>query len=388
MGLTQVSKDGVKNDAIDASKLPANSVGASELADNAVDTNAITNDAVTISKIQNVAQDRILGRQSSGSGDLQELNAGNVRLMLNVADGANQTTINSNADNRVITGSDTANTLNGESSFLSDGTRVGINSSGGAIADIPGTSHDTLVVGNSTMTSGGIVLQGAADTSGNLGFQFFKGGSVPCARVLYEGSGNELQFHSTTTAAGTAPAAEARKVRILPNGDVVIDNGDLLVASGHGIDFSANSNASGSTSELFDDYEEGTFTPSLSTGYSSISYHNQTGFYTKIGNLVHFSIYIYVYQATGSADPIRITLPFTSINQTRRESGAYATYDNGTFSSSWDEKSGCGFLIGAGSNVVRPIKRTNGAQIYGNDTALGTGANNRYFHLSGQFYAP
>ena len=93
MGLTQVSKDGVKNDAIDASKLPANSVGASELADNAVDTNAITNDAVTISKIQNVAQDRILGRQSSGSGDLQELNAGNVRLMLNVADGANQTTI-------------------------------------------------------------------------------------------------------------------------------------------------------------------------------------------------------------------------------------------------------------------------------------------------------
>jgi len=46
MGLTQVSKDGVKNDAIDASKLPANSVGASELADNAVDTNAIADDAV------------------------------------------------------------------------------------------------------------------------------------------------------------------------------------------------------------------------------------------------------------------------------------------------------------------------------------------------------
>ena len=115
MALTKVSTDGVKDDAITKTKIPANQIEASELADNAVDTNAIADDAVTVSKIQNVAQDRILGRQSSGSGNLQELNSGNVRLMLNVADGANQTTINNNADNRVITGSGTANTLEGES---------------------------------------------------------------------------------------------------------------------------------------------------------------------------------------------------------------------------------------------------------------------------------
>jgi len=51
MGLTQVSTDGVKDDAVTAGKIPANAVGSSELADNAVDTNAIASLAVTANKI-------------------------------------------------------------------------------------------------------------------------------------------------------------------------------------------------------------------------------------------------------------------------------------------------------------------------------------------------
>ena len=53
------------------------------------------------------------------------------------------------------------------------------------------------------MTSGGIVLHGNA-SSGNLGFQMFKGGSFLAARMLYERSSNELQFHSAT---GSAPGS-------------------------------------------------------------------------------------------------------------------------------------------------------------------------------------
>ena len=53
MGLTQVSTDGVKNDAITKVKIPANQIEASELADNAVDTNAIQDDAVTEDKLAN-----------------------------------------------------------------------------------------------------------------------------------------------------------------------------------------------------------------------------------------------------------------------------------------------------------------------------------------------
>ena len=78
----------IANSAVTNSKLGDDCVTGSRIADDAVDNEHIANDAVTYAKIQNVAQDRILGRQSSGSGDVQELNAGNVRLMLNVADGA------------------------------------------------------------------------------------------------------------------------------------------------------------------------------------------------------------------------------------------------------------------------------------------------------------
>ena len=51
MALTQISTDGVKDDAVTAGKIPANAVGSSELADNAVDTAAIAADAVTGAKI-------------------------------------------------------------------------------------------------------------------------------------------------------------------------------------------------------------------------------------------------------------------------------------------------------------------------------------------------
>ena len=56
----------------------------------------IQDDAVTYAKIQNVsATDRILGRDSAGSGVIEEITPANLRAMLNVADGAEA---NVNAD--------------------------------------------------------------------------------------------------------------------------------------------------------------------------------------------------------------------------------------------------------------------------------------------------
>jgi hypothetical protein len=53
----------------------------------------IDNDAVTYAKMQNVsATDRLLGRDTAGAGDVEEITPANVRTMLNVADGANNYT--------------------------------------------------------------------------------------------------------------------------------------------------------------------------------------------------------------------------------------------------------------------------------------------------------
>jgi hypothetical protein len=61
--------------------------------------------------------------------------------------------------------------------------------------------------------------------------------------------------------------------------------GNVAVDSGNGIDFSATAGAG--TSELFDDYEEGVWTPNLLNGTSITYTTTPTGNYTKIGNMVY-----------------------------------------------------------------------------------------------------
>jgi hypothetical protein len=78
-------------------------------------------------------------------------------------------------------------------------------------------------------------------------------------------------------------------LRIAYNRDVNVIAGNLVIGtSGKGIDFSADPSAPGMTSELLDDYEEGTWTPTLAFGGAStgIAYGAQLGTYTKIGNVV------------------------------------------------------------------------------------------------------
>lgn len=72
-------------------------------------------------------------------------------------------------------------------------------------------------------------------------------------------------------------------------GDQTIVNGNLVIGTaGKGIDFSANANAPGATSELLDDYETGSWTPAFSSSGGASLPQTSVGGYTKIGNTVHF----------------------------------------------------------------------------------------------------
>ena len=95
----------------------------------------------------------------------------------------------------------------------------------------------------------------------------------------------------------------AERMRISSAGDVTVSTGNLVIGtSGKGIDFSATSDGSGTTtSELLDDYEEGTFTPIMvygTTAYSLSS--NSYAAYTKIGQLVHVTMQIQLANAEAS----------------------------------------------------------------------------------------
>jgi hypothetical protein len=74
-------------------------------------------------------------------------------------------------------------------------------------------------------------------------------------------------------------------------GDQTLSTGNLVIGTnGKGIDFSATPGTG--TSELFADYEEGTWTPTLVASGGGASAVDFTGRYTKIGNVVYFNAYM------------------------------------------------------------------------------------------------
>lgn len=74
-------------------------------------------------------------------------------------------------------------------------------------------------------------------------------------------------------------------------GDQTIVGGNLVIGTaGNGIDFSAAAHAAGMTSELLDDYEEGTWTPAYSSASGAFGTLGAVtaGFYRKVGDTVFF----------------------------------------------------------------------------------------------------
>jgi hypothetical protein len=116
-------------------------------------------------------------------------------------------------------------------------------------------------------------------------------------------------------------AGNVERVRIYGTGSTAgnmhIMDGNLSVAAGHGIDFSASSNVSTMNGELLDDYEEGTWTPSIvgATSASGQTYSIRTGSYVKIGRSVTANFSIVLTAKGNMAGSIKIVgLPFNGIS--------------------------------------------------------------------------
>jgi hypothetical protein len=104
------------------------------------------------------------------------------------------------------------------------------------------------------------------------------------------------------------------------NGNVRLENNLVIGTSGNGIDFSATPGTG--TSELFADYEEGTWTPTLTAdvNFTSVTYNALTqGTYTKVGRIVTFYCTMFTSSITKGAasGTVYISgLPFTSAAST------------------------------------------------------------------------
>lgn len=118
--------------------------------------------------------------------------------------------------------------------------------------------------------------------------------------------------------------------------DITITSGDLIMGThGKGIDFSANTDdAGGMTAEILDDYEEGTWDAVVTDGTNPMTMHGSydTGYYTKVGNLVTVTGY-FITTSLGSpaaSGNIIITgLPFAVANNNAAYSGGGAGHCDG-----------------------------------------------------------
>jgi len=174
-------------------------------------------------------------------------------------------------------------------------------------------------------------------------------------------------------------------------------NGTMWVKSGGGIDFSQTSDATGSTSELLDDYEEGTFTAVLrshstnttTTGYDT-STNASTANYTKVGRLVTINMEWNNLHNDARAHVLRYIdgLPFTS-SSTNRSTAAIG-YQRGLYFrySSSGETTNNHHLYGTieGNTTQVALNGSKGSSPYSGWPTTHDSSSSMYLGLSMQYY--
>lgn len=133
-------------------------------------------------------------------------------------------------------------------------------------------------------------------------------GAVFNVRIEGGTDANLLYTDATNSRVGVGTISPAEKLDVVGN---IKLSGNVIPASGYGIDFSATSGTG--TSELLADYEEGTWTPVavFSGGNGTLSYGFQTGLYTKIGRAVNLTCRFGIVKGTAAGNYVIGGLPFT-----------------------------------------------------------------------------
>jgi hypothetical protein len=110
--------------------------------------------------------------------------------------------------------------------------------------------------------------------------------------------------------------------------ELTLTTGNLIVSNGQGIDFSATPGTG--TSELFNDYEEGTYTPTFfnfTLGNGTIN----SAVYRKIGSVIYCSGRVTLGSTSSVTGSLRVSPPFAGTS-TGLGGGGGTLFDSGTAS--------------------------------------------------------
>lgn len=214
-----------------------------------------------------------------------------------------------------------------------------------------GTTSPTLS-NNST----GIHIHGSGSGGSRLHLTDSNTGTAKSDGTEIVVSGSDLYIDQKENASTIFYTNGSERARILSSGGLTF-NGDTAAAN------------------ALNDYEEGNFTPTYGSGITSPSYSGTGGHYTKIGNLVTFTIRI---RATGTntSGQLKVAgLPFSS-NTNNEGSVSFGYTDN----------------MNAGDGILGHIPE-NSSEIHMYDFAAdffrgnnGNGVSAKTLHLRGFYY--
>ena len=291
MALTKISTDGVKDDAVTTDKLA-----------NAINTERTANTAKVQTTINNNADNRVI----TGSGTASTLNGESgltyssneltVTEQITVDAPDNVTSIGGDYALRLLGGDANNDIVNLRFSTGADGSLAQVS----AIAEVTGSYPNSSGALLLCVQAGGAVYEALRINSArNIGI----GTSSPSVKLHVSGGDGLLVERSSGTSIAGFKHSGASAMNVYfqntgstnhpsigsSNQDLTIGTNNterLRVLSGGGLTFNGDTAAA----NALDDYEEGTFTP-LMGGSNYGSYNiTGTGKYTKIGRMVHFQL--------------------------------------------------------------------------------------------------
>ena len=208
------------------------------------------------------------------------------------------------------------------------------------------------------------VIGRANDNTGSISFR--NNGDAAYTGRIQCGDTNGMEFNS----------AGSTRASLDTSGNFIINDGNLkILTAGHGIDFSVTSDATGKTSELLDDYEEGTFTPVI-TG-ATHSDLGSYGRYVRVGKLVTISVRIQISASAVSGGVTVTGLPFTPITGTGENytSGGITYYDMPSSITNFDP------YIASGNSTIYFFEKGSGTQLTFSSTFTA-----KYLGFSAMYY--
>ena len=170
------------------------------------------------------------------------------------------------------------------------------------------------------------------DSSGNVGIggnPTSFSGYVTVTTDASSGGIFDIKVNGTRTANFQASATEAM-IDVKTAIPLIFNTSGserMRILSSGGLTFNGDT----SSANALDDYEEGTWTPTLISGFSSApsGYSLQSGKYTKIGDVVYFFVDLDPNGATANASAVEIGgLPFAATSSSP-SGGGYITYQTG-----------------------------------------------------------